>query len=315
MQWTLANHFPPTRSRVRKAVLLPDQNVLVLGGFKEESKDPTSTNKWGYMNLSDLYNPLTNSWRRLANMNIQREYHAISILVPDGRVIVVGGEGASRNEPQKSMIEAFYPPYLFRGVRPELSNFNKPTFGLGENIRFEVHKTNALSKVVLLSHAVMTHFMNSGTSRFLELDFTQNGNLVSAKLPNDPVLLMSGWYMLFGLVDDIPSVAQIVKIEADKLVSSNQSLIAINNKIQISPNPTTLEYGVKIEMNLSKGGRVKFILQDVLGKKVQEFSFMEMGSGNRMFSLPLNGLSAGVFFLSTWINEEAIGTEKIVIKQ
>lgn len=313
-KWTLANHFPPTRSRA-KAVLLPDQNVLVLGGFKEESKDPTPTNKWGYMNLSDLYNPLTNSWRRLANMNIQREYHAISTLVPDGRVIVVGGEGAPGNEPPKSMIEAFYPPYLFRGVRPELSNFNKTIFGLGENIHFEVHKTNALSKVVLLSHTVMTHFMNSGNSRFLELDFTQNGSLVSAKLPNDPLLLMSGWYMLFGLVDDIPSVAQIVKIEANKLVSSNQNLIAINNKIQISPNPTTLEHGVKIEMTLAKSSRVKFILQDVLGKKVQEFSFMEMASGNHMFSLPVNELSAGVFFLSTWINEESIGTEKIVIKR
>lgn len=312
-KWTLANHFPPTRSRA-KAVLLPDQNVLVLGGFKEESKDPTPTNKWGYMNLSDLYNPLTNSWRRLANMNIQREYHAISTLVPDGRVIVVGGEGTPGNEPPKSVIEAFYPPYLFRGVRPELNNFNKTTFGLGENIHFEVHKTNALSKVVLLSHAVMTHFMNSGNSRFLELDFTQNGSLVSAKLPNDPLLLMSGWYMLFGLVDDIPSVAQIVKIEADKLVSSNQSLVVVNNKIQISPNPTNLEYGVKIEMTLAKNSRVKFILHNVLGEKVQEFSFMEMGSGNHMFSLPVNGLSQGIFFLSTWINGEPIGTEKIVIK-
>ncbi|MFN0212935.1 MAG: PKD domain-containing protein, partial [Saprospiraceae bacterium] len=209
--WSLGSNLAPTRSRA-KVVQLPDETILVMGGFKQQATDPSPVNNWGYMGLTDQYNPNTDTWRRLANMNWKREYHAITILVPDGRVIAVGGEGAPGNEPPQSIIEAFSPPYLFKGVRPEISNFNKTVFQRGETIEFEAHKTNALTKVILMSNAVMTHFMNSGNSRCLELDFTQNGNQVSAILPNDSLKLMPGWYMLFGMVDDIPSVAQMVQI-------------------------------------------------------------------------------------------------------
>lgn len=209
--WTLGSNFSPTRSRA-KVVQLPDDKILVMGGFKEETTDPTPVNNWGYMGLTDQYDPSSNSWRRLKNMNWKREYHTITILVPDGRVIAVGGEGAPGNEPPQSIIEAFSPPYLFRGIRPEISNFNKTVFQRGETIEFEAHKTNALTKVMLMSNAVMTHFMNSGNGRCLELEFSQNGNQVSVTLPNDSLKLMPGWYMLFGMVDDIPSVAQILQI-------------------------------------------------------------------------------------------------------
>ncbi|MBC7778151.1 MAG: PKD domain-containing protein [Phycisphaerae bacterium] len=209
--WTLGSNFSPTRSRA-KAVQLPDEKILVMGGHKEETSDPSPVNNWGYMGITDQYDPANNTWRRLANMNWKREYHAITILVPDGRVIAVGGEGQPGNEPPLSIIEAYKPPYLFRGIRPELSNFNKTEFKRGEHIEFKAHKTNALTKVMLMSHAVMTHFMNSGNGRCLELDFTQNGDQVNATLPSDSLHLMPGWYMLFGMVDDIPSVAQIVHI-------------------------------------------------------------------------------------------------------
>lgn len=217
--WTMGSNFSPTRSRA-KVVQLPDEKILVMGGFKEETTDPTPVNNWGYMGLTDQYDPASNSWRRLKNMNWKREYHTITILVPDGRVIAVGGEGAPGNEPPQSIIEAFSPPYLFRGIRPEISNFNKTVFQRGETIEFDAHKTNALTKVMLMSNAVMTHFMNSGNGRCLELDFTQDGNQVSATLPNDSLKLMPGWYMLFGMVDDIPSVAQIVQILPGQFVAS-----------------------------------------------------------------------------------------------
>lgn len=312
-KWTLGSHFTPTRSRA-KAVMLPDQNILVLGGYKEDLNDPTPVNNWGYMNLSDLYNPLTDTWRRLANMKLKREYHAISILVPDGRVIVVGGEGAPGNEPPKSVIEAFSPPYLFRGVRPELSNFNKTVFQLGENMQFEAQKTNALTKVVLLSNAVMTHFMNSGNSRFLELEFTQKGNQITAKLPDNGLRLMPGWYMLFGMVDDIPSIAQMVKIEAGKLVSANQEVSTPVKGLRIFPNPVATGNGVTVEMELKKASRVDFVVQDVVGKTVKEFSFSEKSVGNQVFTLQMAGLPKGTYFLTARLDEEVQGIEKIMLK-
>ncbi|MBK7335017.1 MAG: DUF1929 domain-containing protein [Saprospirales bacterium] len=211
-EWTLRSNLAPTRSRA-KAVLLPDKKVLVMGGQKEDPGDPTPVNNWGYMDLTDQYDPATDSWRRLGKMNIKREYHAITALVPDGRIIAVGGEGAPGNEPPQSIIEAFSPPYLFRGIRPEIGNLDTTVFQRGGTVLFDVAKTNALTGVVLMSNAVLTHFMNSGNNRYLDLDFSQNGNQVSANLPTDSLQLMPGWYMLFGMVDDIPSAGKMIKIE------------------------------------------------------------------------------------------------------
>ena len=47
----------------------------------------------------------------------------VTVLVPDGRVINTGGAGLTSNRSfagDDSSIEAFEPPYLFRGVRPRI---------------------------------------------------------------------------------------------------------------------------------------------------------------------------------------------------
>jgi hypothetical protein len=294
-------------------VQLPDQKILVMGGYKEQTTDPTPVNNWGYMGLTDQYDPDVNSWRRLANMNWKREYHAITILVPDGRVIAVGGEGQPGNEPPQSIIEAFSPPYLFRGVRPEILNFNKTTFKRGETIQFEAQKTNALTKVVLMSNAVMTHFMNSGNGRCLDLDFTQNGNQVSVLLPDDSLRLMPGWYMLFGMVDDIPSVAQMVLIEAGKFVSATAAQAAPASTFRVFPNPAAARGSITVEIQSNLTGEVCFVLTDAMGKKIQGVSFSKKTADSKIFTLQTKEALAGVYFLTVRLGKEILGTEKLII--
>src|SRR5690606_22824277 len=115
--------------------------------------------------------PYADTWRRLAPMPRKREYHALAILVPDGRIIVVGGEGAPGNEPPLSIIDAYEPPYLFRGVRPQILNLEKTDYQRGETIHFDVARTNAPNSVVLQSTQAVTHMMNCGENRFLDLNF------------------------------------------------------------------------------------------------------------------------------------------------
>lgn len=301
--WTLGSNLAPTRSRA-KAVLLPDQKMLVLGGFKEQTNDLTPVNNWGYMSLTDQYDPLADTWRRLADMNKKREYHAISLLVPDGRVIVVGGEEQPGNEPLKSVIEAFSPPYLFRGIRPELSNFNKTVFQRGETVQFEAHKTNALTKVVLMSNAVMTHFMNSGNGRFLELDFAQNGNQVAATLPADSLRLMPGWYMLFGMVDDIPSVAQIVQVLPGK-ASVAASEPSQEPMFRVSPNPASRE--VLVQMTSEKRESILSVeLADVSGKIVRRWQGSALRDNLGEVRLELPDAPTGVYFFKIKTNRRSV---------
>ncbi|MFO0982462.1 MAG: hypothetical protein U1E76_12135 [Planctomycetota bacterium] len=46
-----------------------------------------------------------------------REYHAVTLLVPDGRVLTTGGTRIKFSTATSANIEAYRPPYLFRGVR------------------------------------------------------------------------------------------------------------------------------------------------------------------------------------------------------
>ncbi len=214
--WSYGVNFHPVRSRP-KTVLLPNKKIVVLAGYKEESTNPAATNNWGYMKLTDLYDPYADSWRRLADMNYFREYHSLPILVPDGRIIMVGGEGQPGNEPPFSVIEAFTPPYLFRGVRPEIANLAQSDFQRGSQINFNVLKTDSVTAVILMSTPSITHFMNCGNNRFIELPFTQAGNIISAAIPTDTLLALDGYYHLFVMVDDIPSVSKIVRIASDNI--------------------------------------------------------------------------------------------------
>lgn len=54
--------------------------------------------------------------------------------------------------------------------------------------------------------------MDGGPQRYLSLDFIQTGSLIEATVPSDPVRALAGYYILFAMVDDNPSVGRIVRI-------------------------------------------------------------------------------------------------------
>ncbi|MEP7171797.1 MAG: galactose oxidase-like domain-containing protein, partial [Bacteroidota bacterium] len=233
--WSYGANFNPVRSRP-EVILLPGKNILVMAGFKEDSLDTTSVNQWGMMNITDIYNPYSEQWRHLAPMNYYREYHALATLVPDGRVIMVGGEGQPGNEPLFSIIEAFKPPYLFRGIRPEIINFSQNVFQRGSQIVFDVLKTDSVTQVILLSTTSVTHMMNCGNNRYAELQFTQTGNTISAVIPIDSLNVLDGYYQLFAMVDDIPSIGKIIKVE-NSVATLVTDLNVEENIFSVYPNP------------------------------------------------------------------------------
>jgi hypothetical protein len=246
--WSLGSNFAPMRSRA-KTVLLPNRKIIVAGGYKEDQTHPSPVNQWGQLYLTDEYNPVTDTWRRLDSLNYAREYHATTILVPDGRVITVGGEGQPGNEPPASIIEAFFPPYLFRGVRPVITAVSG-NFEPGASVSVNVAYADSVTAVRMISTASVTHFMNSGNNRFLDLPFTQNGATLSVALPTDAVEMPSGYYLLFVMVDDVPSVAEMVQVTGQITVEIKE-VFAGQNPLTIYPNPTSGKLIVQIPKGLS----------------------------------------------------------------
>jgi hypothetical protein len=293
--WSLRAHFAPLRSR-SETVLTPDRRILVLAGAKEDPSDPSPVNQWGYMDLTDQYDPYADTWRRLAPMPRKREYHALAILVPDGRIIVVGGEGAPGNEPPLSIIDAYEPPYLFRGVRPQILNLEKTDHLRGETIHFDVARTNAPTSVVLQSTQAVTHMMNCGENRFLDLNFSVENQAVSAEIPDDSLKALPGWYMLWAMVDDIPSEARMVRILPGQAPSVSVDNARTDPIFTVFPNPANRE--IFLQGVLPKGENVRsIILSDGTGKILRRWQneFIPDYVGQIRLTLP-DG-PAGVYFL------------------
>ncbi len=195
-----------------EVVQLPDGRVFV-GAGENETNPPPVPNSLGIVKWTDLYDPSTNSWRRVADMNWFREYHAVTLLVPDGRVVTTGGTRIKfQVGPTSNDIEAFSPPYLFRGVRPEITSVTTTTPTRGSQLSIGIAPETQITSVVLLGIQTTTHWVDAGIPRRVVLPFQQAGSTVTTTLPTDPNLLPLGHYMLFAMVDDIPSEAEIIQV-------------------------------------------------------------------------------------------------------
>lgn len=214
-QWSLGSSPEVVRS-MPEVLRLPNGKIFVGAGKNESDAHGDFTNEFGFTRLADLYDPATGTWQRLSEMKNAREYHAITLLIPDGRVVVTAGPAQPGLQPPPTAtkeVEAFEPPYLFRGPRPRMNSLSTKRSTNGGSFTLEVSRTAAITQLVLMGMNAITHWMDGGVPRRLSLPFTQTGTTVTAQIPADPVVAMSGFYLLFAMVDDIPSEGVIVQVE------------------------------------------------------------------------------------------------------
>jgi hypothetical protein len=196
-----------------EVVALPDGHIFV-GAGDAENHAGTEPQILGIVRRCDLLDPMGGLWRRMADMNWYREYHAVTLLVPDGRVVTTGGtEIKFQYGPTSADIEAFSPPYLARGVRPQISQLSDSAPRRGRSVKCRVFPATKLTRVVMMGLQSTTHWVDGGIPRRLELPVFQAGSFARFTLPKDPNVLPLGWYMVFGMVDDIPSPALIVRVD------------------------------------------------------------------------------------------------------
>ena len=218
-----------------EALILPDGRVLAFGGqYSGPNPAPVPLANAGTIpnctKVADLYDPASNSWRAMTDLNRFIHYHNVTLLVPDGRVIATGGAGLTANRSfagDDSSIEAFEPPYLFRGVRPRIDSLSTTDLVLGSNFTMNVSLASSLTKVLLVSAQAVTHWVDGGPQRSLALDFTQTGALVTATVPTDPARALAGYYILFAMVDDIPSVGRMVRVTPTPMAPPSLPVVSI----------------------------------------------------------------------------------------
>lgn len=205
------------------AVVLPDGTVLVTGG---QRRSMVFTDDAGILQ-AELFNPTTKTWKTLAAEAVPRNYHAVSILLPDGRVFSGGGGlcytaqiGGSTVNCNKLVDHAdgqiFSPPYLFNAdgsaaSRPTISSLSGTTVKPDAQLGITTSTTNP--RFVLVRIGSVTHSVNSDQRRVPLTSVTQSGTVYTATLPSDSGILIPGHYYLFVLnAAGVPSIARTVQV-------------------------------------------------------------------------------------------------------
>jgi hypothetical protein len=219
--WGPPTSIPDGRSRVNvNTVLLPDGNLLVLGGLQSSPQ------------TCYRYNPSTpiSPWAEMDELNAPRHYHSCALLLPNGKVMAAGGAAAGGcTVSVENTIEVFSPPYLFNpdgslAARPEIISIDgveptpkvAPTVHHGSTFVIKTKEPCEIAKVVLMRPTACTH--NTDTEqRAIQCTFAKTGaSAISAVAPDGihpHAMAPRGYYMLFILnAKGVPSEGKFIHL-------------------------------------------------------------------------------------------------------
>jgi hypothetical protein len=148
---------------------------------------------------------------------VDRVYHSVSLLLPDGTVLHgASGDALDPNGqpyPAQRNHEIFRPPYLFKGVRPVISSLSKTTVGYGEIFSVNTAYAQQITQVRWIRLGSVTHAFDAD-QRANTLTFTKASGVVKVTAPSSARKAPPGYYLLFLLNrNGVPSAGKIVRVQ------------------------------------------------------------------------------------------------------
>jgi hypothetical protein len=211
--------------RQNNATILADGTVLITGGTDVTGwNDPN-----GLIATAEIWDPVTEEVRQVAeaDVGIYRGYHSTGLLLPDGRVLVTGGDHDSGGAipGQNTNAEIYSPAYLFDengdpAARPTVTAA-PDVAELGDTIFIETPDAASIAKALWVVPGAVTHAQN-WTQRANNLDFTSTDDGLNIQLPANENEAPVGYYMLF-LVNDAgtPSMAEWIRATPNILLDGD----------------------------------------------------------------------------------------------
>ena len=231
-RWRNAKQSMTNQRYYAYAVLLPNKEVLVVGGRKGTigHHDHLHGGNEGHLHGGfesgsklkcevaqdekairepEMFDTEKEAWRPMAPMNVDRLYHSNALLLPDGRVLVAGSNPErTRNE---LCIEVFRPPYLCSDHRPEIED-SPAEISYGNSFESRTHDASQIRAVALMRPSATTHCVDT-EQRYVGLDFDVKKGKIVAVAPGNPNIAPPGYYMLFIIDEEgIPSRANFLHL-------------------------------------------------------------------------------------------------------
>lgn len=215
-QWQMTGsmNFP---RRQMNAVLLANGQVMASGGSAGPDFNPATN----IVYTPEIWNPATGVWTVMPNYRMPRLYHSETLLLPDGRVLSVGGgQPAATGLADNFNAEFYSPAYLFNpdgspvtASRPIITAAPTSTT-YNSSLQLSVQNVAGTASVLWIRLGVVTHAFNVG-QRLNHLPVvSQTGQTITVTTPANSNLAPPGHYLLFVFNGNgVPSVGTIVHIQ------------------------------------------------------------------------------------------------------
>jgi NPCBM/NEW2 domain/Domain of unknown function (DUF1929)/Glyoxal oxidase N-terminus len=198
------------------ATILADGTVFVNGGNTSGTVFDDTTSVY----TSEVWNPATGGWQLGATAQKPRNYHAVSLLLPDGRVWTAGGGGCGSCNANQQSAEIYYPAYLFKkdgsGLLADRPRVTIAPSSMTYNGSYTLYSPtpSSITKAALVGIGSVTHAFNTN-QRYVPLTIgTKTSTTLTVTSPNNANLAPPGYYMLFVMNSSgVPSVARIIQVQ------------------------------------------------------------------------------------------------------
>jgi hypothetical protein len=194
------------------SVLLPDTTVLVMNGSSAGKADDAASPVF----QTELYDPRTNVWKQMADTRIPRLYHATALLLADGTVMTAGMDEEFNPDPfhyPEYRLEVFYPPYLFKGPRPEIQSA-PATISYAAPFTVGCSTPVSIQSAALLRCGAVTHSFNMEQRHVGLKIVARSASTITVESAPNANIAPPGYYLLFILTaDGVPSTGKIVQLQ------------------------------------------------------------------------------------------------------